>query len=267
MISYAVAVAGGFLMLLSPCSALLLPSFFAYAFSRTGTLISRTGIFLLGLLTTLVPLGVAAATLGSLLTAHQELVVTVSAVVIIVLGVVLALGVTIPLPQARTRAGSGPLATYLLGAVYGLAGTCSGPILGSVLAVAALGQNQLRAGLMMVLFAVGMVLPLLLLAMLWERLRIPERGWLRPRPVQLGPVSTTVTNLIAGILFIGVGVLFWVTDGTANLGGVLGVGDQQSLEQGLLGPLLRVPDVVTVLLVFVVVAAAVAVHRWARSRR
>jgi cytochrome c biogenesis protein CcdA len=45
---------GGLLSLLSPCSALLLPAFFAYAFQSRGELVGRTVIFYLGLCATLV---------------------------------------------------------------------------------------------------------------------------------------------------------------------------------------------------------------------
>lgn len=51
------ALLGGLLSLVSPCAALLLPSFFAYAFDRVGTLIGRTLTFLTGLLVVLVPWG------------------------------------------------------------------------------------------------------------------------------------------------------------------------------------------------------------------
>src|SRR5690625_5582930 len=71
-VSYIVALVGGVLALLSPCAALLLPAFFAYAFSSPGKLLARTGIFYLGLLTTLIPLGVGIAGLGKLLSQRSE---------------------------------------------------------------------------------------------------------------------------------------------------------------------------------------------------
>lgn len=64
------AFLGGVLTLLSPCSVMLLPAFFSYAFSSPRQLLSRTGIFYLGLITTLVPLGVLAGTLGSYVNQH-----------------------------------------------------------------------------------------------------------------------------------------------------------------------------------------------------
>ena len=48
-VGYLAALLGGVLALLSPCSAMLLPAFFAYAFGSRRRLVSRTGVFYLGL--------------------------------------------------------------------------------------------------------------------------------------------------------------------------------------------------------------------------
>ena len=61
-----VAFVGGVLSLLSPCSALLLPAFFAYAFPSRVRLLLRTLVFYLGLITLLVPIGLGIGALGSL---------------------------------------------------------------------------------------------------------------------------------------------------------------------------------------------------------
>ncbi|MCQ3971328.1 cytochrome c biogenesis protein CcdA, partial [Klebsiella pneumoniae] len=60
------AFAAGVLALLSPCSALLLPSFFAYAFNTRTQLLGRTALFALGLGIVLVPLGMGSSAASSL---------------------------------------------------------------------------------------------------------------------------------------------------------------------------------------------------------
>ena len=65
------AFAAGVLALLSPCSALLLPSFFAYAFAGRSALLLRTAAFYAGLLLTLVPLGTGAGAASSLFYGHR----------------------------------------------------------------------------------------------------------------------------------------------------------------------------------------------------
>ena len=56
-VGYVVAFLGGILTLASPCSAFLLPSFFAYAFPSAGRLLLHTLVFYVGLVLVLVPLG------------------------------------------------------------------------------------------------------------------------------------------------------------------------------------------------------------------
>jgi cytochrome c biogenesis protein CcdA len=54
-VAYLAAFLGGVLSLLSPCSALLVPAFFAYAFQSRRRLLAKTVVFYVGLATTLVP--------------------------------------------------------------------------------------------------------------------------------------------------------------------------------------------------------------------
>lgn len=262
-LGYAAALLGGVATLLSPCAAMLLPAFFAYAFTSATTLVGRTFVFFAGLLTTLVPLGALAGGLGALLVAQRSWLVVVAAGVIVVLGVLQMLG--IPLPGVSRR-GSGadsasPVAIYTLGLAYGVAGVCSGPILGSVLTVAALGGDPFYGAMLLVVYATGMVLPVLALALLWTRLDLGSKTWLRPRPVRVGRFETAVGNLVSGGLFVLVGLLLLVTEGTASLSGVLGVGAQQRVEQWMLQAGHAIPDLGVVLLVGVVLATAALAAR------
>ena len=264
-IGYAGALAGGVLTLLSPCSAVLLPAFFAYAFSSRTALLGRTLVFYGGLLTTLVPLGVAASSVGLLVTDHREQLVAGAAWIVIVLGIVQVLAITIPLP-GRTSAGGGDATSiasvYLLGAVYGIAGVCSGPIRGSVLAVAAVGSNPVYGGVLLAVYALGMIIPVLLLALLWDRFDLGRRRWLRPREIVVGPVRTTVISIVAGTIFIALGILLLRTDGTANLGGVLTIDAQFRTESKMLSWAAGIPDLAVVAVVLAAVAAVL--YGWAK---
>ncbi len=243
-VGYAVAFLGGLATLFSPCSAMLLPSFFAYAFTARGVLLGRVGICYLGLLTTLVPLGVAAGGLGGLLLEHRAALVRVVALLIIALGLVEAAGIGIRLSVGTRgrRDPTGVLSIYLLGCAYGVAGVCSGPILGSVLAVAALGGQAAYGGALLTVYAAGMILPVVLLAFAWERFGLGRAAWLRPRPVRIGRIDTTVANLTAGFLLIAVGVLLVVTDGTTALAGVVDVTTQQAIEARIRDAAAHIPD-------------------------
>ncbi|AUI51374.1 cytochrome c biogenesis CcdA family protein [Arthrobacter crystallopoietes] len=265
-IGYAGAFLGGMLTLLSPCSALLLPAFFAYAFSTKTRLVARTALFYAGLLSTLVPLGVFAGALGSLVTQHRHVLVAVAATLVILLGAAQILGLRLPAAiRSNAQAGSSGLSVFVLGTVYGVAGVCTGPILGSILTVAAVGSNAMYGGILLAIYALGMALPLFALALVWDRLGISGRRWLRPRPLVIGRWSNSWIMVLSGILSIGIGVLLLVTDGTAGLGGVLSVGDQFLLETTVSGAASGISNAVFALIAAAVLAVAVVLYL--RSQR
>ncbi|BBZ07026.1 putative integral membrane cytochrome c biogenesis protein [Mycolicibacterium doricum] len=228
------ALLAGVASLLSPCSALLLPSFFAYAFDRMHRLIGRTVAFWLGLCLVLVPLGAGVGAVGSAVTRYRSEVTIVGGIVIIGFGMMTLLGKGFGIPGAQRLTARITISTTLsviaLGAVYGLAGFCAGPLLGAVLTTSAMGANPAYGALLMAVFALGMALPLFVLAILWDRFDLAHRGWLRGRALRIGPVNTHSTALLSGLIMIAIGLLFVLTDGTANLGGVLGVDAQFDLQ-------------------------------------
>jgi cytochrome c biogenesis protein CcdA len=265
------AFAAGILALLSPCSALLLPSFFAYAFASRRALVARTVVFYLGLLVTLVPLGTGASAASSLFYGHRPLLIAIAGWTIIGLGVLQLLGRGFAVPGAQrlhavvsSRSDDGWLSTLLLGAVYGLAGFCSGPVLGAILTMAATQDSPWQGGALLAVYALGMAAPLLLLAAVWDRYDLGGRRWLRGRILSLGPVRVHTTSLVAGLLFVAVGVVFLRYDGTAGLTGSLGFGDLTDLEytaqRAVTEWAARVPAW-ALLLAVVLVAAGVAWRR------
>jgi cytochrome c biogenesis protein CcdA len=218
-VSFLASFLGGLLSLLSPCSALLLPAFFAYAFQSRGELVGRTAVFYLGLCATLVPLGMGISALSALVYGHRGTLITVSGLLIIAFGVVQIMGGGFafgPIERLRGRIkGDSIVTTFFLGAVYGFAGFCSGPILGAVLTVAASSGSAVRGAGLLATYAAGMAAPLFLMALLWDRLG--QRRWLRGREVSLGRLRFHTTNLLSGLMFVAIGVTFIAFEGTSGL--------------------------------------------------
>lgn len=226
-VSFLASFVGGLLSLLSPCSALLLPAFFAYAFQSRRELVGRTAVFYLGLAATLVPLGMGISAVSALVYGHRSALITVSGLVIIAFGVLQLLGRGFafgPLGRLRARikgeGGGSFAATFALGAVYGFAGFCSGPILGAVLTVAASSGSVFGGAGLLATYAAGMAAPLFLMALLWDRFDLGHRRWLRGREVSLGWLRFHTTNLVSGLMFVAIGVLFIVFEGTSALEGL-----------------------------------------------
>ena len=162
------AFLGGILTLISPCSALLLPAFFAYAFDGFGKLISRTGLFYLGLCITLVPLGAGLGKVGSLFDSIRPSIMMFAGILIIIFGIMTVFGKGFAFQPAQDAvgklSGTNAVSVLLLGCVYGLASFCSGPILGSILTVAVAGGSALYGMVLMAIYALGMAVPLFILA-------------------------------------------------------------------------------------------------------
>lgn len=268
-VGYLTALLGGLLALLSPCSALLLPAFFAYAFGSPGRLLLRTGAFFVGLCLTLVPLGVAGSFAGRLFYGHRDTLILVGGWLVIALGVAQILGMGFASRRmaeaaARIRPSS-MVSVVLLGAVYGLAGFCAGPILGGILTISALGGSPVYGGALLAVYAFGMAAPLFALALLWERFQLGRRRWLRGRTITVGRLRLHTMSLLSGALFIVIGVVFLRFEGTSALSGPLDVDQEANLEEWVRSVGSSVSDLWVLLVLAAALAVALVVRLWRPS--
>ena len=270
-ISLLPAFLGGTLALLSPCGALLLPGYLATTVARRAGLLLHGAVFYAGLLLTLVPLGVGAGALGGLLAQHRGVLVAVTSLLLIALGIVHAVGLGLDparvLPGARrlrraSARGTGLPRTFLLGAVGGVAGVCAGPVLGAVLTLA-VGQGGIaRAAVLLAAYGAGMVVPLLLLSLLWDRLGSRTHRLLRGRTLTVLGRPLHSTTLLTGVLIIALGVLFWTTNGLVALPSLVPTRVLARWQEGL-GPLGEPAVQIGILLLL----AAAALALWWRAER
>jgi cytochrome c biogenesis protein CcdA len=270
-ISFLAAFFGGVLSLLSPCSALLLPAFFAYAFGSGGELVRKTGVFYLGLAATLVPLGMGISAVSALFYGQRGTLITVSGLLLIAFGVLqlLGRGFTIgPLSRLRARIrGDTAGAIFALGAVYGFAGLCSGPILGAVLTVAAASGEALRGAALLAVYALGMAAPLFLMALFWDRLDLGRRRLIRGREISFGRLRLHTTNLVSGAMFILLGTLFIAYEGTSALSGLYesnGATDLAFAAERWASEVARRIPGMALLAVLAAFLAALLLRRWLR---
>jgi hypothetical protein len=218
-----VAFAGGVLSLLAPCRALLLPAFFAYAFTSRTELLGRTVLFLAGLCTVFIPLGLGASLVAALLLDYRDTTILVAGVMLIGFGVLEILGVGFSLIPSglagRIQGGRSATGAYLTGFVYGISGFCAGPLLGAVLTIASSPPIRSWA------------------AHCCSRTRSEQQhrssssrgsgiamssahgAWLRGRPIHLGPLQTHSISVLAGALFVAFGTSFIAFQGASVLSG------------------------------------------------
>ncbi|MEJ5998505.1 cytochrome c biogenesis CcdA family protein [Corynebacterium sp. H130] len=263
------AFIAGIFSLLSPCSALLLPAFFAYAFSSKRQLVSRTVAFFLGLAAVMVPLGVGVGWFGQLLMTRRSTLILLGGLAMIIFGIIsfFGKGFNIPLISGlnnRVR-GTSWLAVFCLGAVYGFAGFCAGPLLGAVLTTAMLSTNSVYGGLIMAMYALGMTLPLFLLAWAWDARKLGDARWLRGREVVVFGLQLNTISMASGLFFILIGALFIKTNGLTGMPSVVSVDRQLSMQEWMQSFLDG--RELMFLLGALVIALVVAIWMYAKSER
>ena len=252
-----IAFLGGVLTLLAPCSVMLLPAFFSYAFQSPQKVIARCGIFWLGLLTPLIPLGAALSSVVALIREHSAFITQVIALLVIIAGLITLFCVRSLEKASRSR--DTAWAVYLLGITYGIAGVgCAGPILGAVLATSSLGGSVVEGIIAVIFYSAGMAFPLLALALLWQHSAGRIQAIVRPKPVTLLKRQTTWTNVVSGLVLIILGFTIFKIDLSNPLGGIVSIDTLASWEESIMGLFGALPAWVITLAGVLIIGAIVA---------
>ncbi|MEH6403314.1 MAG: cytochrome c biogenesis protein CcdA [Sneathiella sp.] len=187
-ISYLAAAGGGIISFLSPCVLPLVP---AYICLVAGTnleqleqeankeggsainpkVIMMALIFVLGFSTVFILLGAGASYVNKLLIQHLDIISKIAGGVIILFGIHMTGLIRIPLlyREARFNSIDAPknwLGAYIIGLAFGFGWTpCIGPILGTILAIAA-SKSSLTYGVgLLAVYALGLGIPFMLAAL------------------------------------------------------------------------------------------------------
>lgn len=208
MIALGAAFLAGLLSFATPCVLPLVPVWLLMlggASLTGGRPLRAMACFCLGFCLTFALMGATASRLGALLGAHRELVRTLGGGVLIAFG----LGYLGVLPRVersfglRVAPGADLPAALLAGAAFGCAWTpCLGPLLGSMLLLAASRDTLLEGVSLLTAYGLGLSTPLLLSAAFLERLR-PVLEGLRRRGRAVEAVGGGLLVALGGLLMGG----------------------------------------------------------------
>lgn len=207
----------GLASFLSPCVLPLIPAYMTYLTGRSAeamtqdkkahrNLIFNSLAFILGFTVIFVLMGAAATKLGSLLLRNQHLIRRISGILIILFGLFNAGWIPIRFLNYERRLHllperQGLISSLLIGMGFSLGWTpCIGPILTSVLIMAANVQTVVKGMLLLAVYALGLGLPFLALAVgiryLWKYLNLLTR--------HLG-----IIKKVSGAILIIIGVMIY----------------------------------------------------------
>lgn len=231
----------GMVALFAPCCiTVLLPAYLASAFKEKKNLVKMTFVFFAGIAVILMPIGLGAAGLAELFeNFHKELYIA-GGLFMIALAVMSVLGkgmAIIPMGK-RMKAGlnvESNQSVFALGMFSGAATACCAPVLAGAMTLAVVSGVFWKAILLTLVYIFGMVFPLFILAYFYDKLKIAETKIIKGRlwEARLGGKTYYVhsTNLLAGIVFLAMGVIllylaltgnfFWSPVWQANMGQAL----------------------------------------------
>ncbi len=206
----------GVFSFLSPCTLPILPAYFAFTFeARRQQIALMTLAFFLGLATTMTLFGATASLLGNVLTTSdvRQTLTFWGGILIIGLGIANTLGKGFSGIAMQARPSATFAGTYLYGMTFALGwSACVGPILGTLLTLlVAQGASVLAGAVLAQIYALGLALPLFLVAMFFRQIGTGSRAWrlLRGRGFSVELFGRTfhlhTTSILSGLLLILIG--------------------------------------------------------------
>jgi cytochrome c-type biogenesis protein len=173
--AFLVALAAGAASFLSPCVLPLLPAYLSFVSGLSVEELRRgnrrvllgTAAFVLGFSAVFTLLGTGFSFAGALV-ANQRLLRIIAGAVLMVLGAVIA-GLTLPgfmqrdLRPLLGKVPRGPAGAFIMGVTFAFGWTpCVGPILASILTLAAEGNDPAAGALLLFVYSLGMGIPFLI---------------------------------------------------------------------------------------------------------
>jgi cytochrome c biogenesis protein CcdA len=220
---FAAFVAGAVALFAPCCVVVMFPAFLAASVrNHRWRLVPLAFVFAVGVATVLVPVTLGLSLLTESLLRYHTAVYGFGAILLLALAVLSLSGGTWSLPFLRgspdiSRTDSAGV--YALGVFSGAASACCAPVLAGVLTLSAVSPGLIAGVGIGMAYVFGMVFPLVILTLMWDRLG-PDRRQFGSRRVSFGigpiKVATTTAGLAASAMFLVMAVVLGVVAVTGS---------------------------------------------------
>ena len=222
-------LAGGVALFAPCCIVFLAPSYLAVAVkNRRWRLLPLTFVFAAGLAAVLVPITLGMSLLSAAIANYHRILYTGGALLMFALAAWSLSGRMWTMPtflRSPDTRGGDTASFFALGVFSGIASSCCAPVLVGVMTLSALSGSAVGGLALGLAFVFGMVFPLFVMALLWDRFDLGNRTFLQAKPVTLRlPRGTTVhtntINVAVAIAFAVMGsfILYLAETGTMTTG-------------------------------------------------
>lgn len=216
-VTLSLAFAAGVASLISPCVLALLPVYVTYLSGVSATdsdhndlrwrVLGNAILFIAGFTLVFVAFfGLTAVVIGKLLLQNQTVLRKLSGLIVIILGLHTTGLFQIPFLLREVRAPiripqASPARSFLIGMAFAAGWTpCVGPILGTIMVLAANSGTALQGFLQLLAYSIGMGVPFLFIALYLSRLRGVLK-WVQQHSIWVSRVT--------GALLVAVGVMLY----------------------------------------------------------
>lgn len=206
--------AGGVALFAPCCIVFLAPSYLAGAIkNRRWRLLPLTFIFAAGLALVLVPITLGMSLLSGAIARYHGPLYWAGGLLMIALAVLAVSGKMWSLPsflRAPDTSRGDSASFFTLGVFSGVASSCCAPVLAGVMTLSALSGSAFGGLTLGLAYVFGMVFPLFVMALVWDKARLGEKKILRARIVRIriaGRVVVTNTlNIAVAVGFVVMGI-------------------------------------------------------------
>ncbi|MDP6293199.1 MAG: cytochrome c biogenesis CcdA family protein [Candidatus Woesearchaeota archaeon] len=204
-----IALFAGVLTFVSPCAFAILPVWLSLVLSEPREAGKRVAAFVVGMIVVYALLGLLAASVGTFFNAFKINMSRPAGLVLIIFACLLFVGKGFKGVHVRFVPKS-VWGFVLLGAAFALGWSpCVGPVFGGIIVLASMSGKLLNGALLLVLYGVGVAIPMVLLAS-----RASKLSWL-DKLAKLEWKGKPVFNIIGALLLLWVGAIMALAKGTS----------------------------------------------------
>ena len=211
MIEFVIAFGAGLISFLSPCVLPLIPGYISYISGQSLQEVINSKkinffpliLFCLGFSTVFIILGASASFIGQVLLQNSEILRIVAGIIIVIFSLQLIGIINISYLNFEKRFDAKEsrniLFPYVIGLAFGFGWTpCIGPILGSILTLAAIEETLIKAVFLLLIYSIGLAIPFVISGVLIQKFVIFSKNFRK---------NINLVSKIGGIILLVTGIL------------------------------------------------------------
>ncbi len=214
-ITLSIAFLAGLISFLSPCVLPLIPGYISYisgtsferiVIKKRNLIVVKTIFFTLGFSFIFIALGSTASLIGEFFLGNSNILRIIAGVIIIffsfqIIGIINFNFMNKDIRFFTDQYSNNLTFPFIVGAAFGFGWTpCIGPILGSILTLAALEENVSKGTLLLTSYSLGLAVPFIISGILFEKFLLFSKSFRKHMPV-ITKVGGTIL-LLTGIAIL-----------------------------------------------------------------